>query len=165
MTSTVLEPELFVASVSKGAASSTSTVSSADIAVSSFTSLKVDEISPPFGTVTVFGSASGVGPSMSVSVAVAPTSPFSSETSATTSIDRVVSVCGGAWTAETTRSGRKRAIAARRSWKSCPVVPLRTCTLALTVAPRATGPRSISAMPAGAATSVSTRIIAPFTET
>ena len=44
-------------------------------------------------------------------------------------------------------------------------MPLRTCTLALTVAPRATGPRSISAMPAGAATSVSTRIIAPFTET
>ena len=53
-------------------------------------------MSLPFGTVTVFGSASGVGPSMSVSVAVAPTSPFSSETSATTSIDRVVSVCGGA---------------------------------------------------------------------
>ena len=40
-------------------------------------------------------------------------SPFSSEMSATTSIARVVSVCGGAWTAATTRSGRSRAIARR----------------------------------------------------
>ena len=45
---------------------------------------------------------------MSLSVAVAPTSPFSSETSATTSIGSVVSVCGGALTAVTTRSGRRQ---------------------------------------------------------
>ena len=142
-----------------------STINSEEIGVSSFTPSKVDEIPPPFGTVTSFGAASGVGPSMSVSVAVAPTSPFSSETSTTTSIGRVVSVCGGACTALTMRSGRKRAIAARRNCTSSAVAGLRTCTPALTVAPRATGPRSISATPSGAATFLSTRIVAPFTET
>ena len=50
---------LFVASVSNGAASSTRTVSSAVIAVSSFTPSKVTACVPPAATVTVFGSASG----------------------------------------------------------------------------------------------------------
>ena len=78
-------------------------------------------------------------------------SPFSSETSATTPIGRVVSAVRGARTAVTTRSGRSRAIAARRNKTSPPVLLLRTCTLALTVAPRATGPSSISATPARSA--------------
>ena len=109
---------MFVAFVSNGTASSIRSESSADIAVVRFTPGNWTETLPPFCTVTVFGSASGVGPSISLSVAVAPTSPLSSETSATTSIGRVESVCGGAWTAATTRSGLSRAIVARLSWTS-----------------------------------------------
>ena len=87
------ERALFVASVSNGVAFSTRTVSSAVIAVSSFTPSNVTAFVLPASTVTVFAAARGVGPSISVSVAVAPVSVFSSATSATTSTGRVESVC------------------------------------------------------------------------
>ena len=77
---------------------------------------------------------------------------------------RVESVCGGACTAATTRSGRSRAIGPAATERAppwcCPHVHA-----GLTVAPRATGPSSISATPPGAATFLNTRIVGPFTET
>ena len=87
---------MFVSSVSNGAACLTLTVSFAVIAVSSFTPSKVTGLVAPAATVTVFGSATTVGPSISVSVAVAPVSSFSSSMSATTSTARVERVCSGA---------------------------------------------------------------------
>ena len=88
----IVVPVLFVPSVSAGVAPSRTTVRSADIAAVSFTSRNVTERPPPAGTVIVCACATGVGPSISFTVTVAPVSPFSSDRSATTSIARVVSV-------------------------------------------------------------------------
>ena len=115
VTSTVVVPALFVASVSNGSAPSITTFSSAEVTVVSFTPSNATEKLPSAGTVTVFEAATGVGPSISVTVACAPVSLFRSEMSATTSIARVDNVCGGACTSATTRSGRSRAVAALRS--------------------------------------------------
>ena len=156
-------PALFVASVSNGSAPSITTFSSAEVAVVSFTPSNGTEKLPSAGTVTVFGAATGVGPSISVTVACAPVSWFRSEMSATTSIARVDNVCGGACTAATTRSGRANAVDALRSSSSLLASSPRKCTFTSTLAPRGTCPRPRVATPPGASTSLTARTSSPFT--
>src|SRR3954454_15760846 len=105
----------FEASYSAGAASETMTFSSVCAAAVSATPANLTVAVPPAGTLNATGPASGPSGPANVTLAAAPVSPFDSVIEATTSTGLVVSVCGGASTAETTRSGRSRAVVEPRS--------------------------------------------------
>ena len=139
-----------VASVSAGAAPLRTTSSVLATAVGSVTSANATDVVPPGARETARGSASGVGPSMSVTVAVAPVSPLTSSTSATTSIGRDVVVCAGANTPVTTRSGRTRVLVNARTTF---VRQVWMRTTASTSRSRGTGPSSMFATPFSAAMS------------
>jgi hypothetical protein len=89
-------------------------VSSAVIGDVSATCSNATDRVPPAPIMTFFGAATSVGPSISVTVALAPVSVFSSARSTTTSTARVASVCGGALTAEIMRSGLSFAVVSPR---------------------------------------------------